>query len=289
MIPKRIIADCIRPMDPIPTGMRASGRRRGPIRCLLFDIYGTLFISASGDIGTLMQQPHSHRRLTRLLDRYAIDRSPETVIADYVAAIKEAHERRRRAGVDVPEVDIRRIWPKVLEVEDAPAIREFAVTFELIVNPVYPMPGTARLIDSCRTQPVLTGLVSNAQFYTPYLFTFFFDAEPQGLGFDAELLIYSYRFQAAKPSKMLFDAAIGRLTRRGIAPAEVLYIGNDMLNDIFPARRAGFQTALFAGDARSLRLRQDRPECSDLKPDFIVTELLQLLDFVSVDPPPRSR
>jgi FMN phosphatase YigB (HAD superfamily) len=30
-------------------------------------------------------------------------------------------------------------------------------------------------------------------------------------------------------------------------------VGNDALRDLAPARAAGFQTALFAGDARSLR------------------------------------
>ena len=53
-----------------------------------------------------------------------------------------------------------------------------------------------------------------------------------------------------------------------------------MLNDIYPARQLGFQTALFAGDARSLRLRPEDPRCSDLPVDIILTDLGQLIGYL---------
>jgi len=53
-----------------------------------------------------------------------------------------------------------------------------------------------------------------------------------------------------------------------------------MLNDIYPAQKVGFQTALFAGDKRSLRLRNDDPRCKNLKPDLVITDLIQLLDHI---------
>jgi putative hydrolase of the HAD superfamily len=56
----------------------------------------------------------------------------------------------------------------------------------------------------------------------------------------------------------------------------VLYIGNDIRNDIWPADRLGCRTALFAGDARSLRLREDDERLSDVKPDRVVTALGQI-------------
>jgi putative hydrolase of the HAD superfamily len=54
-----------------------------------------------------------------------------------------------------------------------------------------------------------------------------------------------------------------------------------MLNDIYPAHRSGFQTALFAGDARSLRWRRDDPRCSGLTPDLVVTDLNQVADLLT--------
>ena len=55
-----------------------------------------------------------------------------------------------------------------------------------------------------------------------------------------------------------------------------------MLNDILPARSAGFQTALFAGDRRSLRLRRDDPRCTNLKPDMILTDLFQFAELLDI-------
>ena len=59
-------------------------------------------------------------------------------------------------------------------------------------------------------------------------------------------------------------------------------MGNDMLNDILPARSVGFRTALFAGDKRSLRLRRDDPRCNNLKPDMILTDLIQLVGLLDI-------
>jgi putative hydrolase of the HAD superfamily len=54
-----------------------------------------------------------------------------------------------------------------------------------------------------------------------------------------------------------------------------------MLNDIYPAHKLGFQTALFAGDARSLRLRADDSRCLNLSADLILTDLGQLIDHIT--------
>ena len=53
-------------------------------------------------------------------------------------------------------------------------------------------------------------------------------------------------------------------------------VGNDVRNDLLGARAAGLRTALFAGDARSLRLRRDDPRCAAVCPDLVLTHLSQL-------------
>jgi putative hydrolase of the HAD superfamily len=63
-------------------------------------------------------------------------------------------------------------------------------------------------------------------------------------------------------------------------PDQVLYVGNDMRNDICPAAATGFHTALFAGDKRSLRLREDDRKCARTRPDIIITDLMQLLENI---------
>jgi putative hydrolase of the HAD superfamily len=65
-----------------------------------------------------------------------------------------------------------------------------------------------------------------------------------------------------------------------VSPEEVLYVGNDMRNDIMPATKVGFQGVLFAGDSRSLRLRQKDASCANLIPKATITELNQIFDIL---------
>ena len=75
----------------------------------------------------------------------------------------------------------------------------------------------------------------------------------------------------------MFDRAKAILLRMGIPAAAVLFVGNDIRNDIWPAQAVGFKSALFAGDRRSLRQRQSDGRYKDVSPDLIVTDLRQLI------------
>ena len=273
---KKLIEKYIRPLKPLPTTLSARGSLEHPIRCILFDIYGTLFISGSGDISLSKQKSADDHRIEQLLSKYGIKRSPRHIVEKFYEHIENRHEELRRRGEDHPEVIIDQIWRQVLELDDQTVIRRFAMEFELTTNPVGPMPNLESMLSDCRQMGLIMGIISNAQFYTPYLFTWFLNSEIENLGFDPGLLFYSYRFEVAKPSLKLFELAAETLQSKGVGPAAVLYLGNDMLNDIYPASAIGFQTALFAGDRRSLRLRTEDPRCADLIPDLVLTDLGQL-------------
>ena len=277
MIEKKSIQKYLRRLAPLPTTLMPQGRLQQKIECVLFDIYGTLFISGSGDISMADKKTPQIDQINQLLSRYAIRKTPQTLLDEFYHAIKTRHQELRRQGVDFPEINIERIWMKVLPEEARSIARQFAVEFELIVNPVYPMPNLARMLAACRHQGILMGIISNAQFYTPYLFRWFLDSDLKDLAIDTELVFYSYRYEVAKPSAVLFKQAAEKLKIKGISPARVLYLGNDMLNDIYPAKATGFQTALFAGDSRSLRLRSDDPRCKNMSSDLVITDLIQLI------------
>ena len=66
----------------------------------------------------------------------------------------------------------------------------------------------------------------------------------------------------------------------GIALEETVYVGNDMLNDIYCAKQAGCKTVLFAGDQQSLRLRENDERCLAIEPDAVVSSLSQLLEIL---------
>ncbi|MDR1929147.1 MAG: HAD family hydrolase [Treponema sp.] len=245
------------------------------IKALIFDLYGTLFVSAAGDIAAAGDNPEcpsgSGAAAAAGRDRGAL----EEMEAFFRGAVKERHGK---SGKKYPEVRVEEIWagyggpvPPGWEAADG---EETALRYELAVNPVYPMPGALETIAALKKAGLTLGIISNAQFFSPLLFDAFFGASPGELGFDRELLIYSFEMDEAKPAPGLFERAAARLAALGIGPAETLYTGNDMLKDAAPAKNAGFRTALFAGDRRSLRLRET--ECPGQRPDLIIRNLPSL-------------
>ena len=280
MLDKNSVQRYLNHLTPLPTSFEPGGALKQKVKCVLFDIYGTLFISGSGDIGPADKKSPQIEEINHLLTQYSIRKSPQTLLNEFYRAIKTRHQELRNTGVDFPEVKIDRIWMQVLSTADTSIVRQFAVEFELIVNPVYPMPNLGKMLSACRHRNKIMGIISNAQFYTPHLFRWFLDLDLQELGFDPGLVFYSYQFEVAKPSPVLFRKAAETLKAKGIQPSDVLYLGNDMLNDIYPAKAIGFQTALFAGDKRSLRLRAGDSRCKKLTPDLVITDLIQLIQHL---------
>ena len=277
---KRITDGHVRPLAPIPTGMEPSGKLIGRVCCVLFDIYGTLVISASGDIGISAKQDLTAGRLAGLLDKYDLRADPGCLQDNLRAAVLADHEKNKKKGVDFPEVRIEEIWMKVLDISDPDRVKNFAIEYEWLVNPVYPMPGLVEMLGALKRMNIPMGIISNAQFYTPLLFERLLGSGMEHLGFEKDLIFFSCDLGCAKPSQTIFKHAVKSLERRETAPGATLYMGNDMLNDIWPAARAGMQTALFAGDARSMRLRTDHPECRNFSADLVVTGLMQVPELI---------
>lgn len=280
MLNKETLSKYITPLSPIPTDLRQSGKLHQKIKCLLFDIYGTLFVSGSGDIRIAKKETQNLPEIEKLLKKYRINKTPHAILDDLFNRIDIKHAELRKKGIDFPEIEIDQIWTEILENSNLDGVRKFATEFELLTNPIYPMPHLSEMIATFNARKMLMGLISNAQFYTPYLFEWFLDSDLESLGFSSDITYFSYRFGYAKPSLFLFQSAADKLKNRNIQPHSVLYIGNDMLKDIYPAQSVGFSTALFAGDARSLRIRQDDQKCKHLTADFIITDLMQLVDLI---------
>ena len=273
----RIFRHLFKRLDPIPTDVEPVLAKLESVRAVLFDLYGTLFVSGSGDVGVLRESA-CEKALAEAFE--AVGVSSQTTVERFLAAIDDSHRESRLSGVDYPEVDIVRVWRRVLDeaggLDAAVDVKRLAVEYEARANPVWPMPGMADCLAALRRRGLVLGIISNAQFYTHELFPSLLGKEAEELGFERRLQIYSYQHGWGKPSARLFQPAVAELRGRSIEPQDVLFVGNDMLNDIFPAARAGFRTALFAGDARSLRLRADDGRVSKIVPDLILTDLGQL-------------
>jgi putative hydrolase of the HAD superfamily len=278
-------------MAPKPTGIPEHLPKMDDIRAVVFDVYGTLFISGTGDI-SIAQEMSNEAALTEALQLAGFSGNLKEAGRQgttwLLQAIQHAHAVGKTQGRECPEVDIRHEWKNVLaqlqqhaliQGEMTPdTVVRISVEYEYRVNPVWPMPELAETLNSLQKNRLTLGIVSNAQFYTLLLFPAFLKKSYRELGFTPDLCAWSFQALEAKPSLNLFQGIVERLKHDHIAPAETLYVGNDKLNDIWPAAQLGFKTALFAGDQRSLRLRENETRCSALEPDLVITTLSQLIE-----------
>ena len=282
---RQLLIECIRalsrPLEPLPTGQRLQPPAR-PVRTrtLIFDIYGTLLVSASGDVGTTAED--NRDALSRALHETGLTADALALLEALHAAISRRHLRaREEAGVDCPEIDIRDCWAEAfaglgLPIPPIESIERLAVEYECRINPVWPMPGASELLAWARGAGYRLGILSNAQFYTPLVLEALFGRSVAALGFEPELCLWSWQTGHGKPSPWLFET----LNKRLPAGETPFYVGNDRLKDIWPATRLDWYTALFAGDARSLRLREDDPRVQDVHPDAVITKLIQITKII---------
>jgi len=307
-----------RPLTPVPTQVTPRLVPMPSVRAVLLDVYGTLFISGSGDLGTAAgwhapsprgawcgtSTPFPERQgappaeaLADAFDELGIGLActPAEGVAWLLETIESHHAEARQRGIAHPEVDIVRVWHDVYPTIAASTrqalaagrvdLRRLAVAYEVRVNPVWPMPHLEPCLTALGGGGRRLGIVSNAQFFTPELFPALLGKSLGELGFDPRCQYYSYQHGEAKPSEHLYRLAAESLAADGIRAADVLYIGNDLRNDVRPASAVGFRTALFAGDARSLRLRENDPQLAGVEPDAVVTDLAQVPKLLMEQPP----
>lgn len=280
----RLIREYAKPLTIIPAGETPRLKHLSGIKAVVFDVYGTLFMSASGDIGlTTETEVMSDAMAAALQSEGIVPAASMRLATRWRELVREEQARAREDGVAFPEVEVREIWKRLLDQyglslsEDA--IARVAIRHESLANPVWPMPDTLETLLTLRDLGFLMGIISNAQFYTPPLFEALLEHSLESLGFRHELCMWSFEQREAKPSSLLFVRLAKLLAREGVPSRGVLYVGNDMRKDIATAAAVGFRTALFAGDARSLRRHEE--EGLEVEPDLVVTELGQLTGCVN--------
>lgn len=282
-------------VEPIEPGVSPALHRLHDVRSVLFDVYGTLFISGCGDVGVSKEMTNKKAVYDALhaAGVYVLpDFSGAGAMRVFYDEIRAIHLRSKQNGAVSPEIDVRNVWETVLkrfvhdkwvraDVVSEELVEAVAIEFECRTNPVWPMPGLAQCLKAVNRAACSMGIVSNAQFYTPLLFKAFLNREVDQIGFQPDLCAWSYKVGESKPSKTMFEGVLEMLGMKNIMPDQVVYVGNDMLNDIWTASQMGCQTVLFAGDKRSLRLREDDERCAGLKPDAVITHLDQLQSIIN--------
>ncbi|MCA9136797.1 MAG: HAD family hydrolase [Planctomycetales bacterium] len=256
------------------------------IKAVIFDVYGTLVISGSGDVGSANSHD-SGRHIDAAMDAVGIPgaggRRP--TVDDLHRRINASNMLRKSESCPQPEVDIVDVWRQTLidcgiHSATTEQINRLAARYEAAANPTWPMPGAAELLEKLRHSGLTLGIVSNAQGFTLPLVEDLDGRFGVDSVFDLNLCVFSCRYRHGKPGPRLFEVLCGGLQRVGISPREAIYVGNDRLNDVWAATRAGLRTAWFAGDRRSLRPRADDSRVANLDHDIVLTQLTQLLDCI---------
>ena len=280
------------PKEPIPTELQPNLKKLQDIKGVFVDVYGTIMISGTEP----MLRRNGSREinlLTKTFNDFGIQYREEAVskaIELLHAYIDEEHAIKKAEGVDYPEVEIIPIWIRIMkELEESKLIDgfdteiapDFITDFVIRYDDPWLMPGLEELMAGLKDKDMITGIISNSSFYTPPTLEALSGRSLEEMGFPEENCFWSFAEDIAKPSVAFYEIAADHIrnTLNG-DPSEFLFVGNDLLNDMYPAQQVGFKTAFFAGDKRSLRLREGDARCENLTPDITITHLTQILQCI---------
>jgi len=282
------------PLKPDLPGIEHDLKKLSDIKAVVLDVYGTMFISGTGDI-SLAGEGDSSQAILDALNAVGLEIDSSN-ISDQLAnvyddAVKEFMNQRKQEGIDFPELNIVAIWTQVLNTLmqkeelkgalDEQVVRQFAVEYECRSNPIWPMPDLKDRLSTIKEENYKLGIVSNSQFYTPLMFDAMLELSVDELGFSKNLSVWSYQQLIGKPSLMLYEVLRKNVeVNEPFGVENILYVGNDMLKDIYPADKLGFKTALFAGDSRSYKPRKEDARCKNVTPDVTLTKFKQLLSCI---------
>ncbi len=288
---RRQLAPVVAPKDAAPRLRRLKG-----IKAVVFDVYGTLFSSGVGDISLATEQNRDEIIKETLSNNgYIVTEDGCNIRIDHELYTQiSLHQKKRRVeGINYPEVEIRAVWKDFLaeleehgfmsSIESPTPIETLIIDYESRVNPTQGIPGLSETLAQIKEAGLKLSIISNAQFYTPLLFETHLGKDLSSLGFEKDCSVWSFAELEGKPSQGLYKLSATKLKESyGIDPEQILYVGNDIRNDIWPAQAIGFRTALFAGDHLSLRLRRSDPNCAGVIADIQITDLRQIAECIGI-------
>ena len=301
-----------------PIKIPAMSEKLFGIRAVIFDVYGTLIKYWREDFSdpqrraeaTLVAFAETSELFgfTPFLEKMNPANDAATTLREfYNGLIALQHEKAIDKGKTFPEVKIEEVWGIIVSMlerhgykipesvwdfvfedrRDASRCMAYFYNFHTLGRGLYE--GVVPALEALRRAGIKTGIVSNAQFYTPIDLTLFFrDQTNDSLDdhlelFDRDMIVYSYEEGVAKPNVQLFGRLYDALYEHEILPSQTVFVGNDLIADVKGAAEAGMRTALFVGDADSTFLHDAE---GSIIPDMIFTKWEQLPDLVTVNERP---
>ncbi len=272
------------------------------LRAVVWSIYGTLLRISGGEL--YFEHPDQFIMdvaLDKTLQEFkmwgSMSRKPGQP-AEYLRQLySRALDEQRNApspGEKYPEIIAELVWESILKKLLQKEYffdhsfygslneysRKVAYFFHASLQGTACYEGAADALKMVAGAGLVQGVLANGQIFTPVQLDRGLrqqdPMQPLASLIDPELCLLSCQLRARKPSERPFRHLLHLFAERGIQPAEVLYVGNNVPRDIIPARRVGMRTALFAGDRHSLRASPEQLNESATRPDRLLTELPQI-------------
>lgn len=207
------------------------------VRAVIFDVYHTLLGVSDGP-------PDAEARWAACWASF-FQTLPPLTLAEFDEKCRQVisadHASRHLSGERWPEVD----WPSVVaRAEPVLAglqggLPAFLQAHAGLQRTTWAMPGALAFLDHLQQRGIHPGIASNAQAYT------FGELQDAGIPLDRfphEYCFWSFQHGFSKPDPRVFLQLTSQLAAHGVAPAEILMIGDRPDNDIAPAQAAGWQT-----------------------------------------------
>lgn len=299
------------PAPPKPVAVKATPYLKplAGIRAVSWSVYGTLLRISDGQ---LLHSPPQPIRMQVALEKTihefnmwnSMTRKPgapwESMLHQYQEILDGLRMASARHRGDLTEVNSAKLWRKILdrlvkknyqydesEWGDLDALSEkVACFFHSSLQGVEAMPHAGEALSLISQSGVRQGLLGDAQCFTvvQLLRALRGTGKLPVLGelFTPGCLTFSSVEGVRQPSRSLYRTAASRWEECGVSPAEVLHVGSRLQDDLAAAREVGFRTALFAGDGVSLKATRTELQDPALKPDRLLTDLIQIRELLSI-------
>lgn len=281
-----------------------NSKNKKPIKALIFDIYGTILKQNVGDLEDSIDFKNSIKLLRsfkRIKNKYKnsnnkLDASAEELKNLYLKYINKSHNQSKAKGIKNPEVKIEKIWHSILKDINHRQKNNKNFWFEIAdyhqqyiaKRTLYP--NIEKVLKYAIDNNLKLGIISNAQFYTITDLINLLKTKKEFKNiksvfeiFTKDISLFSYKLGFSKPNPKVFKIMKTNLKKYSIDMDETLFIGNDILNDIYCGNKSGMQTCLSLNHELKERknnktIKNDKKNYK--KPTYTIDNLKNIIDIL---------
>jgi FMN phosphatase YigB (HAD superfamily) len=296
------------PAPPVPSPAKARPHLTPleDVRCVLWNIYGTLLCIPGGELwfehknafvmGLALEKIIQEFKMWASMSRHP--GQPSEYLHEIYKQVFVEQSHLPGGGERFPEILAENLWAEVVkklckkdykfDVGFFGSLNEMskklAYFFHSSLQGMSCYEGAAAAMQHIADKGLSQGLFGDGQCFTHVQLKRGIAAQNPDANTDSLLTeglsFLSCDFRARKPSERFVREVSVRLSREGIAPSQVLHVSSRVALDLLPARKLGMKTALFAGDRESLQATPELLKDPVSRPDVLLTELSQITEVI---------